>query len=48
MSFVKRQKIMLPSHDVDTPNYDFMKKYVIIEEMKQIQMIIEYYNKIKE
>ncbi|EFE86141.1 restriction endonuclease subunit S [Fusobacterium periodonticum] len=41
---LKRQKIMLPSNINGNPNYDFMKKYMIIQEIKQIKKILDYYN----
>ena len=41
---LKRQKIMLPSNINGNPNYDFMEKYMIIQEIKQIKKILDYYN----
>jgi|GEM_PF-346735 len=41
---LKRQKIMLPSNINGDPNYDFMKKYMIIHEIKQIKKLLDYYN----
>ena len=41
---LKRQKIILPSNINGDPNYDFMKKYMIIHEIKQIKKLLDYYN----
>ena len=44
---LKRQKIMLPSKKDGTPNYDFMKKYMILKEIQKIEAILKYeYNKL--
>ena len=40
---LKRQKILLPSTHNHTPDYDFMKKYIIIQEISSIKNIIEFY-----
>lgn len=45
-SRVKRQKIMLPVNLYGDVDYDFMKKYMIIQEIKEIYKIVDYYNKI--
>lgn len=41
---LKRQKIMLPSNINGDPNYDFMKKYMIIQEIIKIKKLLDYYN----
>ena len=38
---LKRQKIMLPSKKDGTPNYDFMKKYMILKEIQKIEVILK-------
>lgn len=41
---MKRQKIMLPAtSEGGKVDYDFMKKYMIIQEIKEIYKIINYY-----
>ena len=39
---MSRQKILLPSTN-NTPDYDFMKKYIIIQEINSIKNIIKFY-----
>ena len=41
---LKRQKIILPSNINGDPNYDFMKKYMIIQEIIKIKKLLDYYN----
>ena len=44
---LKRQKIMLPSKKDGTPDYDFMKKYMILKEIQKIEELLKYeYNKL--
>ena len=38
-----RQKIILPSKNNVTPDYDFMKKYMMIQEILKIKEILEFY-----
>ena len=38
-----RQKIILPSKNNSTPDYDFMKKYMMIQEILKIKEILEFY-----
>lgn len=42
---LKRQKIMLPTNKNGEVNYDFMRKYMIIQEVKESYKIIEYLTK---
>lgn len=39
---MSRQKIMLPSTTDGTPNYDFMEKYMIIQEINTIKNSLDY------
>jgi restriction enzyme bgcI subunit beta len=39
---LKRQKIMLPSDKEGKPNYDFMKKCIIMNELKHIKKILKF------
>ena len=38
---LKRQKIMLPSKKDGTPNYDFMKKHMILKEIQKIEELLK-------
>ena len=38
---LKRQKIILPSKKDGTPNYDFMKKYMILKEIQKIEELLK-------
>lgn len=40
---LKRQKIMLPVKDDGNPDYDYMREYIQIEEIKQSYEILKYY-----
>lgn len=40
---LKRQKILLPSTHNHTPDYNFMKKYIIIQEIEEIKKILDMY-----
>ncbi len=40
---MKRQKIMLPTREDGVPDYDYMRQYIQIEEIKQSYQIIDYY-----
>ena len=40
---LKRQKILLPVNDEEHIYYDFMKKYIIIQEIKSIKQLIHNY-----
>lgn len=40
---LKRQKIMLPLTSKGFPDFNFMKKYMLIQEMEQIIKIIKKY-----
>ena len=40
---VKRQKILLPITEDESINYEFMKKYIIIQEIISIYSILDYY-----
>lgn len=40
---MKRQKIMLPVTSQGHPDYDYMKRYMQIEEIKQISEIVHYF-----
>lgn len=42
---LKRQKIMLPINLEGDIDYGFMKKYMIIQEIKEIYKVIDYYKK---
>ena len=41
---ISREKIFLPSNVDGSPNYDFMKKYIIIKEIEEIKKILDKYN----
>ena len=41
---LKRQKILLPVNEEEYIDYDFMKKYIIIQEIKAIEQLIHNYN----
>lgn len=41
---LKRQKILLPIDKLGDIDFDYMKKYMQIKEMKQSYEIIEYFN----
>ena len=43
---MKRQKIMLPVKEDGTPDYDHMRQYIQIEEIKQSYKILDYYREI--
>ncbi|MCI5724957.1 MAG: restriction endonuclease subunit S [Fusobacterium sp.] len=43
---LKRQKIMLPSTNKGKPDYNFMKKYMIIQEISNISTILAYFQDI--
>lgn len=43
---MKRQKIMLPVKEDGIPDYDYMRQYIQIEEIKQSFKILDYYRKI--
>ena len=40
---LKRQKILLPINEDESINYEFMKKYIIIQEIISIYSILDYY-----
>lgn len=40
---LKRQKILLPSMEGGSVDFEFMKKYMIINEIEEIKRIIEFY-----
>lgn len=41
---LKRQKILLPINEEDEAiNYEFMKKYILIQEIISIYSILDYY-----
>ena len=40
---MNRQKIFLPVDDNDNPDYDYMKKYMQIQEIKKYYDLISYY-----
>lgn len=42
---MNRQKILLPINNLGTPDYNYMKKFMQIEEIKQIYKIIDCYIK---
>ena len=42
---LKRQKILLPVNEEDVVDYDFMKKYIILQEIKSIEQFIHKYSK---
>ncbi len=39
---MKRQKIVLPINTKGKVDYDFMKKYMIIQEVKEMYEVINY------
>lgn len=41
---LKRQKILLPVNEEEVINYDFMKKYIILQEIKSIEQVIHKYS----
>lgn len=41
---LKRQKIMLPMKKDGTPDYDYMRQYIQITEIKQTYEILNYFN----
>lgn len=41
---LKRQKILLPVNEEELIDYDFMKKYIILQEIKPIEQFIHKYN----
>ena len=41
---LKRQKILLPVNEEEVIDYDFMKKYVILQEIKSIEQFIHKYS----
>ena len=43
---MKRQKIMLPVNEDGIPDYDYMRQYIQIEEIKQSFKILDYYREI--
>lgn len=43
---MKRQKIMLPVKEDGIPDYDYMRLYIQIEEIKQSFKILDYYGEI--
>ena len=40
---LKRQKILLPINKDESINYDFMKKYILIQEIISIYSILDCY-----
>lgn len=42
---IKREKILLPVNIDKKPNYDFMQKFMLQIEYKQIKKILKYYSK---
>ena len=40
---LKRQKILLPINEDGSINYEFMKKYIIIQEIISIYSTLDYY-----
>jgi len=40
---LKRQKILLPINEDEAINYEFMKKYILIQEIISIYSILDYY-----
>ena len=40
---LKRQKILLPINEDKSINYEFMKKYIIIQEIISIYSTLDYY-----
>lgn len=45
---LKRQKILLPVNERNSIDYDFMKKYIVIKEIKAAYNLLEYYKIIEE
>lgn len=43
-SRMKRQKIFLPVDNNEKPDYDYMKKYMQIQEIKNYHDLISYFN----
>jgi restriction enzyme bgcI subunit beta len=41
---LKRQKILLPVNEEKLIDYDFIKKYIIIQEIKSIKQLIHIYS----
>ena len=41
---LKRQKILLPVNEEEVIDYDFMKKYIILQEIKSIEQVIHKYS----
>ena len=41
---LKRQKILLPVNEEELIDYDFMKKYIILQEIKSIEQFIHKYS----
>ena len=41
---LKRQKILLPISEEEVIDYDFMKKYIILQEIKSIEQVIHKYS----
>ncbi len=40
---MKRQKIMLPVTNQGQPDYDYMKQFIQIEEIRQSYELVKYY-----
>ena len=41
---LKRQKILLPVNEEEVIDYDFMKKYIILQEIKSIEQVMHKYS----
>ncbi|MGF7108226.1 restriction endonuclease subunit S [Treponema pedis] len=39
---MKRQKILLPISNKKTPDYEFMQKYILIQEIKEMYTIVKF------
>jgi hypothetical protein len=39
---MKRQKIMLPVNSTGKVDYDFMRKYMVVQEIKELYKVIKY------
>lgn len=44
---LRRQKIMLPIDENENPNWEFMKNYIKVIELKKITKLLVYFRKIK-
>lgn len=47
-SRMKRQKVLLPINDLGDLDFDYLKKYMQVEEIKEQYKILEYYYKLLE